>query len=618
MAAEGAKHKIVIVEDEGLIAADLEARLKMAGYVVPGTVDSANKALQLIRQTSPDLVLMDIRLKGKTDGIDVADQLREHFDIPVVFLTAYEDRGTLERAGRTQAFGYIKKPIASASLKGSIEMAIAKHRYERDLRAQRDWAIASFGAVPYAVLVTDGQGRVTYVNSQAEELTGWPVGKALSRSCWELLRLYYRLSGNPVPDLVPVAMLQGETIPLPEGISHKRDAKSSIAVEGSVAPRWRDGRVEGTVVALSDVTRSVFDEDQARQDEKHEALLRLAGGIVRQLPESGQMAEENPRLLETLAARMPMRPESEVIERVAVEAFTTASRLRALLQVAEVSPERVEIHPLLQRIEEAWKLVEPRLHLELDLKPVSVQADSWQLTRVLISILLHARSRSKSDTPLSIELSSAEPEQIIHSVRIRVSYTTAEENSASMERIFEPTWTGPWQDLHVAYKLVKKMGGLVAARLERGDQAIVDIYLPRVEAEAAGVTAPKTDEPAILLVDANAEVRRLLYAHFERNGYKLLATAGCEEAWLLAALYRGSIPLAIANLPAGDAARGWLSERLVALRPDIGVRLLSGYSEPCQAKAGAAFPPAPERHLTKWDLLEWAKESLAASQEAQL
>src|SRR5579863_1440851 len=119
------KRKIVIVEDEGLIAADLQSRLKGAGYSVPGTADTAQQALEVIEKTSPDLVLMDIRLKGNDDGIQVADIVREKFDIPVVYLTAYADHGTLERAGRTQAFGYIKKPITTASLKGAIEIGLA-------------------------------------------------------------------------------------------------------------------------------------------------------------------------------------------------------------------------------------------------------------------------------------------------------------------------------------------------------------------------------------------------------------------------------------------------------------------------------------------------------------
>jgi two-component system cell cycle sensor histidine kinase/response regulator CckA len=612
MAAEGARHKIVIVEDEGLIAADLEARLKIAGYTVPGTADSAHKALQLIRKTSPDLVLMDVRLKGNVDGIEVADQVRNQLDIPVVFLTAYEDGGTLERAGRTQAFGYIKKPIASASLKGSIEMAIAKHRYERDLRAQRDWAVASFAAVPYSVLVTDRKGRVTYLNPRAEDLTGQPIDKAMGRSCWELLRLYYRQSGTPVQDFIPVAMLHGEPIPLPDDVCHKRDAKRSYSIEGIVGPRWHDGQMDGTIVALSDVTRSLFDLEQERQERKYEALERLVGGIARQLDESAQAEESR---LEALPASL-MHAETETKQRAANDVHTVASRLQAFLRAPEMHAERVDISPVLQQLDTAWKLIEPRLRLELNTRLAFVQVDSWQLTRALVSILLHARSRMKSDAVLTVELSDADVEQVIYSVRIRVSYAT-EEDATALEQVFEPAFTGPSRELHTAYKLVKRMGGLVAVRLERGDCATFDIYLPRVEAKAAGAAVPQSSEPAILLVDANAEVRRLLYDHFERNGCKLLSASGCDEALLLTELYPGRISLVIANLPAGDESRDWLSDRLSSVRPGISLRLLRGYSEPCRAAAGAALEPAFERHLTKADLLQWARESLEAEVTVQ-
>ena len=605
MAAGAAKHKIVVVEDEGLIAADLEARLKSAGYAVPGTADSATKALALIRKTSPDLVLMDIRLKGDVDGIEIADQVRDQLDIPVVFLTAYEDSGTLERAGKTQAFGYIRKPIASASLRGSIEIALAKHRYERDLRAQRDWAIASFGAVPYAAIVTDRRGHVTFLNSRAQELTGSDADHALGRPCWDLLRLYYRQSGEAVQDLIPVAMLQGEPIPLPAGICRKRDPTRSYAVEGSVAPRWRDGRMEGAVVVLSDVTQSTFDEEQARQAEKQEALMRLAQGISTRLPAPGA---DGPGLIESLGNGDQSSQKFETIEKAAIDAFATASRLRAFLQVPEVRLEPVNLCELLQNIESTWKLVEPRLRVSSVLEKATVQGDGWQLSRALVSLLVHARTRMSGDTALTVSLCNGDVEQLINSARIRVSYAT-EESASALKQIFEPSWSGAAQDLNLAYKIVQKMGGIMATRLER-HEAIFDIYLPRVEAHAEGAALPESQPAAVLLVDANAEVRRLLEIHFERHGLTLLGASGGEEALLFAGLYPGPIPLAILNLSGGEDARDWLPKRLEIVRPDTRVRLLCGYARQLDARAGQEFEEISHDPLTKWDLLEWARKSI--------
>jgi len=116
--ATARRQKIVIVEDDGVIAADLQAQFIAAGYLVSGTADSAQKAIEVIEETSPDLVLMDIY--------------------------AYSDQETLERAGRNQAFGFINKPVATASLKAAIEVALSKHRYERLLREDWDAAIAKW------------------------------------------------------------------------------------------------------------------------------------------------------------------------------------------------------------------------------------------------------------------------------------------------------------------------------------------------------------------------------------------------------------------------------------------------------------------------------------------
>ncbi len=618
MAPGTKKHKIVVVEDEGLIAADLEARLKAAGYAVPGTADCATQALQLIQETSPDLVLMDIRLKGELDGIQVAGQIRQQHDIPVVYLTAYEDRGTLERASHTQAFGYIKKPIASSSLQGSIEMALAKHRHERELRAQRDWLAASFSAVPSAVLVTDSSGRICYLNSLAEELTGWRADDALGHPARELLRLVYRQTGNAVEDFVSVAMLQGETVPLPGDVWLKGGEGRSFAVQGSVSPRWRDGRVEGAVIALADTTLCQFEEEQARQDGKQEALLRMADEIVRELPELGAMSEDCKRLLEALPQDSPARQDAESITRAATDAFAVTYRLRKYLEVPEPRLGHVAVQSLLARLEAAWQRLKPRL--TLDLKPDSppVQADEWQLTKALLGILRHACRQMDGQSALTIELSTAVLEQMSHSVRIRVTYTTSEEDATSLERAFEPSWSRESPDLPLAYRGVKKMGGLLTARLEPGSTVAFDFYLSRADAAAAGVPLPEPKKPAALLIESNSEVRRVLQLHFERHGYHVLEAADCEEGLLLASLYPALIPIVIANPENDDRARSNLAEKLRAIRPESQVRVLAGYYESCRIAASGGIEMIGTRHLTKWDLLAWVTNAFASEKMQDL
>ena len=610
--ASAPRHKIVVVEDEGLIAADLESRLKAAGYSVTGTADSAPQALKLIRATTPDLVLMDIRLKGDMDGIQVADLLRQELDVPVVFLTAYEDRATLARASQTQAFGYIKKPIASSSLRGSIEMAIAKHRHERDLRAQRDWLAASFSAVPYAVLVTDGSGRIRYLNSQAEELTGWNSEQALGRPSRELLRLFYRETGNPLEDFVPVAMLQGETIPLPENVWLKGSDERDYAIEGSIAPRWRDGRIEGTVVAVTDTTLRQFEETQTRQENKQDALWRLADGLARELPQLSTMAEDCSRLLEALPSDSNLRRDAEAIERAAVDAFAVTHRLRRFLDPPEVRPARVLLNEVLSRLESAWTQIQPNFRLRVEPEPIRVQADEWQLIRSLIGILSHARRRMAAASELVIEASDISFDQMSHSACVRVSYTTAEEDATSVERVFEPSWSGDSNDLPVAYRVIKKMGGLIAARLEKGNAVTFDIYLSRVDATAAGAPVPLREKPAVLLIEPNQEVRRVLHLHFQRHGYSLLEAEDCQEGLLLANLYPAHIPLVIANPENNDQGRAILAEKLTASRPETRVRLLAGYYESCRAAAGSPIPAIGTRHLTKWDLLAWVQDAFSS------
>lgn len=129
---------ILIVEDEYIIAMDLKLTLEALGYQVTGPTSSGQEALELIKNNKPDLILMDIRLQGKMDGITTARRIQELYDIPIVFLTAYTDNYTLTRANISSSSAYLVKPVESPDLKNTIELSLYKHHLEQELKESRE------------------------------------------------------------------------------------------------------------------------------------------------------------------------------------------------------------------------------------------------------------------------------------------------------------------------------------------------------------------------------------------------------------------------------------------------------------------------------------------------
>lgn len=132
------KTNVLVVEDESIVAKDIQQSLIKLGYNVIGTASTGEKAIALAEEFMPDIVLMDIMLKGGMNGIDTAAQIREKMAIPVIFLTAYADEGTLAKAKVTEPYGYIIKPFKEIDLHTSIEMALYKHKKESEILKERE------------------------------------------------------------------------------------------------------------------------------------------------------------------------------------------------------------------------------------------------------------------------------------------------------------------------------------------------------------------------------------------------------------------------------------------------------------------------------------------------
>jgi PAS domain S-box-containing protein len=181
------KARILLVEDEVIIAMELENKLKKIGYAVTSVVSSGEAALEKAGVDRPDLILMDIRIKGEMDGIETAEAIRKKFGIPIVFSTAYLDEGKIERAKITMPFGYLLKPIQDRDLRVTLEMALYVAEVDNERRTAERSLEQFFNLVPDPVCIASTDGYFKQLNPAWEKLLGFTNEELLSRPLEEFI-----------------------------------------------------------------------------------------------------------------------------------------------------------------------------------------------------------------------------------------------------------------------------------------------------------------------------------------------------------------------------------------------------------------------------------------------
>jgi PAS domain S-box-containing protein len=257
---------ILIVEDEAVVALDLAAQVREMGYSVVGVADTGERALALARTHQPDLTLMDIRLRGPMDGVQVAQQLMQEQVSPVLYMTSYSDPDTVQRAARTGPYGYLTKPFQSKELHAGIEVAIYKSRMERRLRESERWFASTLRCVQDGVLVTGADARVRFMNLAAEQLTGWPAEQALGHPAADLLQFAGPPDGRTSAER---ALHDGRVVGVQHARRlHRRDGRE-VPVDESAAPvEDEHGERLGAVVVLRDATERLQHEHRLRASEE--------------------------------------------------------------------------------------------------------------------------------------------------------------------------------------------------------------------------------------------------------------------------------------------------------------------------------------------------------------
>ena len=271
--------KILIVEDEAIVALEIQDRLEQLGYRVVGTVARGEEALLRISETHPNLVLMDIQLQGNMDGVETAEQIQEKFDIPVIYLTAYTDEETLNRAKITNPFGYLIKPFGEREIYSTVEMALAKHRMEKRLKANEQWWATTLKSIGDAVITTDAKGSISFLNTAAESLLGVDFSEAEGKDLYRVCQFLHSDDRSELSNPVQKVLRS-------KAILNYRDSAILVVEDGTeksvliTASPIQDNRNLFTGVAL--VVRDVSERKQFEERIRLQAsaLNAAANGIV--------------------------------------------------------------------------------------------------------------------------------------------------------------------------------------------------------------------------------------------------------------------------------------------------------------------------------------------------
>jgi len=290
---------ILIVEDEYIVAQDIKDTLESGGYSVVGISETGEEAIRETAKHYPDMVLMDLKLKGEFDGIETAKKIKTLTDIPVIYVTAYADRKTLERAKTTEPYGYIVKPYNDREIITTVEMALYKYKKDKKLKESEKDLYNTLKSIGDSVIVTNNKGFITFMNHSAEELTGWNLEEAMQKSLGDVFtviniqnkkikfNIYDYISKygklEEFPNNKILIARNGEEIPIEINVSVIKEKGSSL---------------QGVVLVFhSTIKRNILDVKRAEYKKLLENLIKQKNNQLKEEINKYKRIEKDRKLL---------------------------------------------------------------------------------------------------------------------------------------------------------------------------------------------------------------------------------------------------------------------------------------------------------------------------------
>ena len=281
------KPTILIVDDEAIIAKNLQRTLNKLGYHVPEIAFSGKEAIAKVGELNPDLILMDIHMPGELDGIETANFIRPHFDIPIIFVTAHANKEIISRAKISEPFGYILKPVPVRELQSNIEMALYKHGIEKEIKTNRAYWQALTENSSDIVLLIERSGSIKYTSPSVQRIIGFSADELLTTN------IIARIDADDMNELTEVynAIMQfpHDVHKIMFRFQHKNG--KWLSLEGLVRNKLDAPNIDGFIVNIRDVTERIQMESALLQsNEQLQAALEHLKATQNQLIERERLA----------------------------------------------------------------------------------------------------------------------------------------------------------------------------------------------------------------------------------------------------------------------------------------------------------------------------------------
>ena len=496
--------RILVVEDEAVVARDLQTRLTRLGYTVVDTTARGDSAIVLAEKHNPDLVLMDIRLQGEMDGIAAADVIHNRYHLPVVYLTAHADEVTIDRARVTEPFGYILKPFDERDLRTVIEMALYKHQAERKLQLSERRYATTLSSIGDGVIATDPSGRVTFLNLVAEGLTGWSAAEAEGKPLSDVFHIVNQETRAIVDNPVERVLREGIVVGLANHTILKNRNGSEAQINDCAAPILDDRGVSvGAVLVFRDVTETHRQEEQLRHSQKMEAVGQLAGGIAHDFNNMlTAILGYTELLLQKAGSHHPWFGFLTEIQKASLRSAELTRQLLRFSRKEVYQAKVIDLNGVVIGIEPMLRTVVGE-HIELQIRLTeslaSIKADSGQLEQVLVNLVVNARDAMTDGGIIVVETtrewiaaqSPNHPPGMPHGEYqvLRVIDNGSGMDVATKLRIFEPFFTtkgvgkGTGLGLSIVYGIVQACQAYIDVESTIGQGTKFTIWFPTVSDE---------------------------------------------------------------------------------------------------------------------------------------